>query len=378
MLLSIDTYAQSPDYSKAKVIAIIGDSWAGFPCLFNSFDKELEKKKKPYQKNPWESPVDLNTLSSIEPTEDVDTMKDELDPEEEFKLSVQGDPARFNAPEDYQSLLNSKLSMMDQAHDNEKELIQQIELGGVLRNRPPYRRVKRPAHVVGCSSTAIMGAETTDWFEDKKQKKIKKLLNNYKNTLKVIYLSTGGNDLMRRWNKNMTIAEEVELMEKVYQDIRRLVMQFKELVPGVKVYISGYDFPNFEDGDLILGYKDLFKAMGTPRPEHLNYGLMRFSEYMTKIQEIPGVVYQHHMGLSHYHFGMRGLFGKKETLHPMLISHPLNPIRSGGDPLLPTNKKAMFHIFDWYFDPFHLRPKAYRYIIRHAYKSYIHHWLYND
>ncbi|MEZ4873688.1 MAG: hypothetical protein R2827_15895 [Bdellovibrionales bacterium] len=147
---------------------------------------------------------------------------------------------------------------------------------------------------------------------------------------------------MDKWSQNMSLAEEAHVIDEVYRDIRKLVLQLKELQPDIKIYISGYDYPNFEEGDLIGLYRSTFESMGMPQAEVLNYGLIRFSEYMTRINDIPGVVYQHHLGLAHYYWGVKNVHGKKQTLEPQFMRTHLNLLNTVATPFTQATPMQCF------------------------------------
>jgi lysophospholipase L1-like esterase len=230
-----------------------------------------------------------------------------------------------------------------------------------------------------CLATTKTGARAEEWLS----------LSAHKNTLtalkdksvKIIYLSLGGNDILSNWKSGYSPAQEKAVFEQIQLNLKKIVSEYKAIRPEIKIIISGYDFPRFIPQHPIKEYKELYEKMGSPSPTELNSLLIRFSSSINQFSKQENIFSQHHLGLMHYYFGnsVGGLLPKK-TLSPEFISSASEPDRFGGNFYLQTDPAGLFRIkvgpYD-YVDAFHLNHFGYDRIGDHIVFHYLKPWLTN-
>lgn len=216
-----------------------------------------------------------------------------------------------------------------------------------------------------CLLTTQSGSRASQWVVPKKLEIVKKVLNYYPD-LKVIVLSLGGNDLLGTWNKNMTPDEEKVMMDKIASDFTGVIHQLKAMRPGLRIVVSGYDYPNFDKlvpGDVLKAYRELFEKMGEPTPAELNAVIVRFTERMAlEAAQISDVQYASNLGLH------QSIYGQEDyNIKPGELHRPDKDNLVGGDPTLPQSPKALLHINGTkLFDPYHLNPTSYKNLARNV------------
>jgi len=222
-----------------------------------------------------------------------------------------------------------------------------------------------------CLRTSKAGAEAHEWIELKNHTKTIEYIKN-NSRIKMIYLSLGGNDLIAQWNVNYTPAMEEELFNQVLNNIRGVMQAYVSVRPDIKIILSGYDFPNFSDKNLISVYKKKSKQMGNPTPQELNQALIRFSQYMIKITDNKNFFYIHHLGLSHYLEGVPEYdYPAQFSLHPDKISPMNSPADVGGNPDLPTSRGSLMKWMGLVQDAFHLKKDLFLEVMKHTYRNVI-------
>jgi hypothetical protein len=243
---------------------------------------------------------------------------------------------------------------------------------GAVQNAFWERHVYVDIH--DCLKTSHIGGRADNYKNDYAYAEtIKKLKENP--LVKVIWLSEGGNDMFAYWNKNMTPAEENALFDKIRLHIQEAVDDFHKLRPDVWVLVSGYDFVYIHPNNPISAYRKIFEHMGEPTPGEVHGALARLAQNLTQLKG-DHTVFQHHMGLMQYYYGIPDAGVKaKMTAAPNLISPPSNPAQLGGNYQYRNNKFAMAHIFKFYFDPHHIRPKGYKLMFEHSIDTYIGQWI---
>lgn len=226
----------------------------------------------------------------------------------------------------------------------------------------------------GCLETSHIGARAENF----------KTYSAYGETLKhlktnplakVVYLSLGGNDMFAYWTKTMSSQEETALFSQILGHVQSVVDDIHKVRPDVWVLVSGYDFGYLYANNPISSYRDIYIHMGSPSALEVNSGFLRFANYMTQIKG-DHVVYQHHFGLMQYYYGApEANVAPGKTVAPNLISPANNPAQAGGVVNARNNRYAQAHIFDWYFDPHHLRPHGFMKLFEHAIDGYMGKWV---
>jgi len=228
-----------------------------------------------------------------------------------------------------------------------------------------------------CVKTTDAGARAEDWLTTGFHQNVLKSLPNQ--SIKVVYISLGGNDMINVWNKNMTPQQEIYFFEKVKADLEKIILTYQAIRPDVKFLVSGYDFPRFTPNHPISAYKKAFEEMGSPEPYVINNALVRFSEKIAEISDLPQTSYVHHLGLMHYHFGNQSEGLKpRTTKRPAEISRPGDKLNThGGVTAMMTDISGMqvFIKEVMVVDAFHLSKKGFGYLADHSVEQQLKEWL---
>ncbi|MBC7370617.1 MAG: hypothetical protein H7326_03575, partial [Bdellovibrionaceae bacterium] len=224
-----------------------------------------------------------------------------------------------------------------------------------------------------CAATTMPDIRAENWLVSKTH--ILTLLALQNPDVKVLYLSLGGNDLINHWNKGMSYAEEQRLFKTVQDHLTTIIAIYKKTRPDLKILISGYDYPRFNERTLVPPYQRAYELMGKPTPEQINQSLIQFSDSMTKYVNREDVFYIHHLGLMQYYFGnpSQGL-AAFQTLPPDQISSKEHPAQYGGDPRLQTDEAALLSV-NKVVDSFHLSKSGYNKLADHAVQIYLKDWF---
>ena len=195
-------------------------------------------------------------------------------------------------------------------------------------------------------------------------------------SVKVLYLSLGGNDSLNNWNRSFDQKQNFELATRIKNDIGKIVNVYRTLRPDIKILVSGYDFPRFEPKHALSFYRELHEKIGSPSSLEINQMLIQFSAIVADIADNESVFYIHHIGLMQYYFGNESAgIPAFTTTPPELISPRINPKQFGGDPQFSSDYKAMRRWEEYFVDSFHLTSFGYDRIADHAMNTYIKYWI---
>ncbi len=227
----------------------------------------------------------------------------------------------------------------------------------------------------GCHLTSRIGMRAEKWLGSSQHRRTLDIISNDKR-VKALFLSLGGNDLMNSINKNQSTFEQGLIFESVLQSVSRAVRIYQTARPDLKIVVSGYDYPRFTHNHPISAYRQAFDEMGQPTPGELNRTLLLFSHHMSALTNHLNVFYVHHLGVMHYFDGNsdEGL-PAGYTLHPDLISHPLNPLAHGGWIDSAASRRSMLRLTNKLVDAFHLSEHGYYRLAEHTYRLYLKNWL---
>lgn len=226
-----------------------------------------------------------------------------------------------------------------------------------------------------CWRTSKVGLTAAEWMSSRSHKRTLKFLKNTPR-IKYLYLSLGGNDMLRNWNKDFTPEQEVQLFEQTTQTLQKIMDSYLEIRPGLKIILAGYDYPNFTFRFTLPLYNTIYDRMHRPDPEYLNKTLVRFTQYVSRLSNGKNIFFIHSLGLAQYYDGVleEGL-AARQTTPPDQISPMNNPSAIGGTTAFQTSRKSMIH---WLFvvrDAFHLNTRMYRKVLHHAYDNLLVHLL---
>lgn len=226
-----------------------------------------------------------------------------------------------------------------------------------------------------CWRTSKVGLTSVEWATSRSHKRTLRFIKNTPR-IKYLYLSLGGNDLMRNWTKDYTLDQELELFEATTQNLQKIMDSYLAVRPDIKIILAGYDYPNFTFKFTLPLYRTIHKRMLEPPPERMNQVLVNFTQHVSRLANGKNIFYIHSMGLTHYYYGVpeKGL-AAKQTATPEEISPMDDPSCVGGNVCLQNSKKSMVN---WLFiirDAFHLNTRMYRKVMNHAYDNLIVHLL---
>lgn len=227
-----------------------------------------------------------------------------------------------------------------------------------------------------CKHTTELGIEARGWFGSKADINLRNYIQADQ-SIKYIYLSLGGNDLLGRWNTEVTADQEEELFHILYQDLQKITGEYVKIRPDIKIIISGYDYPNFKSDRKISVFKKMYKQLGAPSALQINSFIARASQKLVKIADYKNIYYIHHLGVSHYYDGgPKGTFAPLATAHPDRISTYNDPAAIGGDLNHPTREESLKRWYKVIRDAFHLNDRNYFNVMLHTYNNILIHIAY--
>lgn len=223
------------------------------------------------------------------------------------------------------------------------------------------------------------GAETDDFLTPAKQDEILAKLDEYP-SIEFIHLSIGGNDALGDWNINYTQGQTDTLIEDISQRLLDVITFIKNARPNIKIFWSGYVYPNF--GEVIetsfLGENHPFfgtwDGMGQPNFQQINDILNVFSHRAEVYADTTeNVDYVKCPGILQYTFGQPEPLGVAPGGSYNAFTQPL-PF---GDHTYPSPKESM-RDYGLTKDCFHLSPQGYRDFIGYHTRKFYHKALMHD
>lgn len=126
-----------------------------------------------------------------------------------------------------------------------------------------------------------------------------------------VQLTIGGNDFLGAWNTGYTEAQFDELIGWIIQDIEAVTTYILNQRPDIRIVISLYDYPNFEDtrDSLIwLGLcSDLWGDLGEPTPLQVNSAAIELVDAVDAfVDGRPSIDHVRHLGRAQNFFGLPG------------------------------------------------------------------------
>lgn len=223
------------------------------------------------------------------------------------------------------------------------------------------------------------GAETDDFLKPDKQAEIQKLLDENP-SIEVVHLSIGGNDVLGDWNKNFTPQQTDSLKLSVESRLLQVINFIKSAKPGIKIFWSGYVYPNFNEVIETSALQNNHPFYGTwegmefPSFLELNTLLNDFSGLIEDYADIdPQIEFVNCTGLMQYTFGQNTPLGVAPggTYAPGTVSLP------AGDPNYPSPANSMRDYF-LTKDCFHLSARGYEDFIGYHTQKFYHKFLMDD
>jgi hypothetical protein len=223
------------------------------------------------------------------------------------------------------------------------------------------------------------GAETDDFLKPDKQSEIQRLLDENP-SIEVVHLSIGGNDVLGDWNINFTQQQTDSLKLSVEGRLIQVIDFIKSAKPGVKVFWSGYVYPNFNEVIETSPLQNNHPFYGTwegmqfPSFLELNTLLNDFSGLVEDYaNNDPQIEFVNCTGLMQYTFGQNTPLGVAPGGTYAAGTVPL----PAGDPSYPSPANSMRDYF-LTKDCFHLSAKGYEDFISYHTQKFYHKFLMDD
>ena len=229
------------------------------------------------------------------------------------------------------------------------------------------------------SDLSVNGAETHDFLTPAGKAAIQNAITSNP-TIEIVNLSIGGNDILNTWNNSMDSLTTDSLLESTMKRADSIIMFILSLKPGIKVYISGYDFANFEEviqtsaAPTFHPFYARWNGMGKPTFTELNKLLTEASK---KFQRLANsyfhVDYKNPLGLMQYLYGQSTALGvpPSGTYAPRTVTFP------GGRLDYPT-PKARMNNYTLFLDCFHLDAEGYDKLYKYYFEEYYQDYLRGD
>lgn len=233
-----------------------------------------------------------------------------------------------------------------------------------------------------CLLTTDPGARAEQWLQSNYHRNT--LVSLKDPTVKVVYLSLGGNDVIKHWVKSLPPSQTEQIIIRTRQHIEKIVQVYNAERPDVKILVTGYDYPRFTEDHPVLAYRQAYEGMGSPQPRELNMALLKMSENFFALNQLPQTNYIHHLGLMHYYFGQKEAGLRPRTSRsPAEISKPGLTVNTWGGLLNYTSDiPAMQNYSDGEVvgvpDAFHLSQQGYDYLAEHSVNHYIKSFIINE
>lgn len=181
-------------------------------------------------------------------------------------------------------------------------------------------------------------------------------------TIDTAVVSLGGNDFIDDYEAAMTPAEFETMLDAIQADLETLVDGLRAARPGLRVVITGYDYPNFIESLQSLWNepnRDRWEDAGRPTPPQVNAAIseLGYRQFLLA-QDRPWAVHLNNFGLMHWIYGYPG-----RGLAPQTTPLPNGPFDAeyfpGGKPAWPSPPEGMIQLGRLYTDSIHLSRGGY-------------------
>lgn len=224
------------------------------------------------------------------------------------------------------------------------------------------------------------GAETDDFMQTDKQDEIQAQLDAQPD-IEIVHLSLGGNDVLGDWNVDFTPYQTDSLIDTVLTRLLTIVDFIKDARPGIRIFWSGYTYPNFgqvlEDAgalQTVHPFYGTWESMGFPDFQQLNDILNEVS-YITEAYAAldPQLDFVNATGLMQYTFGQ----AEALSVPPGGSYPPFQAPLPEGYSDYPSPKASMRN-YALFRDCFHLSASGYRDFIDYHTQKFYHKFLMDD
>ncbi len=221
------------------------------------------------------------------------------------------------------------------------------------------------------SNLSVNGAETHDFLTPSGKTAIQNALTANP-TIEIVNLSIGGNDILNNWNNSMDSISTDSLLDATLKRVDSIIMNIETMKPGIKVYVSGYDFANFGEVIQTFGFPTFhpfynrWDGMGKPTFVEMNSLLSRASKkFEVLVNTYFHAYYKSPIGLMQYLYGQSTALGvaPNGTYAAGTVPFP------GGRLDYPTPKIRM-NDYTAFIDCFHLDAEGYDMLYKYYFEEY--------
>lgn len=230
-----------------------------------------------------------------------------------------------------------------------------------------------------CLITSDPGARASDWLQTNFHRNV--MLALKEPTVKVLYLSLGGNDVINGWHKTMTAAETEEFLSRLRKSVEEILAVYRSERPDIQILVTGYDYPRFTPHHPVSAYRKAYEDMGSPTPLELNRVLLRMTENFMALGQTAQTAYIHHLGLMQYYSGLPQVgIPPHNTKPPTEISKPGVTLNSHGGVVSEMSEATSMQVYSDNdvvnaVDAFHLSKEGYDRLADHSVLHYLRAWL---
>jgi hypothetical protein len=200
-----------------------------------------------------------------------------------------------------------------------------------------------------------------------------------KESIDIVVVSLGGNDLMYRGSVDQTEQEKADLVDEIAGYLEGVVDNILSVRPDVKVALLSYDYPNWDESMEWPGswefYHHDYERIGSPESaiQVNSYVQLLGLEKWRIADERDRVVFVNNYGLMQWRYGYA-----KHGISPYSLPHPgyspEGPV-FGGDPEYYSPPRGMLNVPLLYCDAYHLSPGGYEQITHETMERCVRDWL---
>jgi len=220
----------------------------------------------------------------------------------------------------------------------------------------------------GATDLSQSGSEARDYLTPLKRTAIQSAFAANPD-FEIVHLSLGGNDFLGDWDTTWTQTQIDNHTLVVLDSITSIINFLRTIKPGIKIFLSGYDFANFAEsinGNTSHPFYSGWNSMLKPRFFQLNTLLVNVnSKFEAYAQLGNNLHFVNNMGLMQYVYGQTTplLVAPGGTYAPKSVTFPGGNLNYPS-PLVSLNTYFIFK------DAFHLNSDGFKYFIDNQVKNF--------
>lgn len=219
------------------------------------------------------------------------------------------------------------------------------------------------------ATLSVNGTKASNFFTPARIQELTDALNDRPN-IEYVHFSLGGNDILGTYHVNNTPAQNSQDYFTLMTDIKAGIDIIHNIAPNIKVFLSGYDYPNFEEtiqNFLIPSqhpFYDKWGDMGQPTANQLNSVLIEVTNmFIDSVAVWENVEFVSNLGL------MQNTYGQNT---PLTVA-PGGTYAAGSLTVpngLPNYPSPIACLNFNGTDSFHLNNNAYEHFIKRHFQEY--------